>query len=122
MRFLGDMGVSQRIIGRLRAIGHDATHLRDEGLHRMPNGEIFRKAAAEKRVVLAFDLDFGQIATQCTTHRASVILFRLVDTTNDHVLARLEAALKLAGDALDRGAIVVVEEARIRVRLLTDRG
>ena len=116
------MGVSQRIVERLRADGHDATHLRDESLHRLPNGLIFRKAADERRIVLAFDLDFGQIAVQCTTLGTSVILFRLVNTTNDHVLARLRVALDVASDALERGAIVVVEEARVRIRLLSEQG
>ena len=87
----------------------------------MPNGDIFVKAATEKRIVLAFDLDFGQIAVHCETHRTSVILFRLVNTTNDHVHARLLVALAMATDALERGAIVVVEESRIRIRPLPER-
>ncbi|MGO8900950.1 MAG: DUF5615 family PIN-like protein [Isosphaeraceae bacterium] len=41
MRFLGDMGVSRRVIEWLRAAGHDAVHLRDEGLKRLSNGDIF---------------------------------------------------------------------------------
>ena len=52
MRFLADMGVSQQVVAWLRAAGHDAVHLRDEGLHRLPNGEIFRKAGREQRIVL----------------------------------------------------------------------
>jgi predicted nuclease of predicted toxin-antitoxin system len=32
MRFLGDMGVSWRVIEWLRAAGHDAVHLRNQGL------------------------------------------------------------------------------------------
>jgi predicted nuclease of predicted toxin-antitoxin system len=47
MRFLADMGVAQRIVEWLCAQGHDAVHLRDEGLQRLPNGEIFQKAARE---------------------------------------------------------------------------
>jgi predicted nuclease of predicted toxin-antitoxin system len=43
MRFLGDMGVSWRVIEWLRAGGHDAVHLRDEGLQRLPNGDIFHQ-------------------------------------------------------------------------------
>lgn len=46
MRFLADMGVSQQVVEWLRTKGHDAVHLRDEGLQRLPNGEIFQKAAA----------------------------------------------------------------------------
>lgn len=53
MRFLADMGVNVRIVQWLRQQGHDAKHLRDEGLHRSPNGEIFAKAVAENRVVLS---------------------------------------------------------------------
>jgi predicted nuclease of predicted toxin-antitoxin system len=60
MRFLGDMGVSWRVIEWLRAAGHDAVHLRDEGLQRLPNGDIFQKGFAEQRIVLTFDLDFGR--------------------------------------------------------------
>jgi predicted nuclease of predicted toxin-antitoxin system len=61
MRFLADMGVSLRVVEWLRSSGHDTIHLRDEGLQKMPNGEIFRKAIRERRIVLTFDLDFGEI-------------------------------------------------------------
>jgi predicted nuclease of predicted toxin-antitoxin system len=44
MRFLADMGVSQRVVTWLREQGHDAIHLRDEGLQRLANGDIFTKA------------------------------------------------------------------------------
>ena len=75
MRFLADMGVAQRIVEWLRAEGHDGVHLRDEGLQRTPNGEIFDKAATEGRIVLTFDLDFGEIVALSGGQRASVILF-----------------------------------------------
>jgi len=42
MRFLADMGVSTGVVEWLRNQGHDAKHLREEGLHRMPNGEIVK--------------------------------------------------------------------------------
>lgn len=60
MRFPGDMGVSMRVIRWLRDQGFDATHLRELSLQRLPNGEIFRLAAREGRVVLTFDLDFSR--------------------------------------------------------------
>ena len=47
MRFLGDMGVSRREMEWLRVAGHDTVHLRDEGLQRLPNGDIFQKGFAE---------------------------------------------------------------------------
>ena len=36
MKFLADMGVSMSTVQTLRDAGHDAVHLRDEGLHRLP--------------------------------------------------------------------------------------
>jgi len=61
MRFLADMGVAIRIVEWLRQQGHETTHLREENLQRMPDLDIFGKAAAERRILLTFDLDFGEI-------------------------------------------------------------
>jgi hypothetical protein len=43
------MGVSMGVVHWLREQGHDALHLRDEGLQRLPNGQIFDEAVAEQR-------------------------------------------------------------------------
>lgn len=118
MRFLADMGVAQRIVEWLHGGGHDAVHLRDEGLQRMPNGEIFRKAASESRVILTFDLDFGEILSLSGGRKVSVILFRLHNTRTPHVIDRLEKVLKESSSALEEGAIVVVQESRHRTRRL----
>jgi predicted nuclease of predicted toxin-antitoxin system len=121
MRFLADMGVAQRIVLWLRAEGHDAVHLREEGLQRMPNGEIFEKAASEQRIILTFDLDFGEIVALSGGRRVSVILFRLHNTRTPHVIDRLERVLKESGPALEEGAVVVVQESRHRTRRLIPR-
>jgi predicted nuclease of predicted toxin-antitoxin system len=55
------MGVSQTTVEALRTAKHDAVHLRDEGLIRLPDPKIAAKAVAESRIVLTFDLDFGDI-------------------------------------------------------------
>ena len=77
MRFLADMCVDVRVAAWLRSQGHEAIHLRDEGFHRLPNGGIFEKAIAESRVVLTFDLDFGEIVALSKRGKIGVILFRL---------------------------------------------
>ena len=116
MRFLADMGIARRIVEWLRTEGHEAIHLREEGLQRMPNGEIFKKAVSEGRIILTFDLDFGEIVALSRDRRISVILFRLHNTRTPHVIDRLRKVLKDAGPALEQGAIVVVEESRHRAR------
>ena len=118
MRFLADMGVDVRIVQWLRQHAHDAKHLRDEGLQRLPNGEIFAKAVAEDRVILTFDLDFGEISALAGGRKTSVVLFRLHNTRTPHVISRLAAALAECSTALQEGAVVVVEESRSRVRFL----
>lgn len=66
--------------------GHDAIHLRDEGLQRATDDEIFARAARDARTVLTFDLDFGEIAALSSGHRASVVLFRLRNASTNHMI------------------------------------
>jgi len=118
MRLLADMGISQQVCRWLREAGHDVVHLRDQRLHRLPNGEIFQKAVTERRVLLTFDLDFGEILAGAGSEVVSVIVFRLRNTRASHVIQRLQAVLAESAEALDEGAVVVVEETRHRVRRL----
>jgi len=118
MRFLADMGISQRVCQWLRESGHDIVHLRDEGLQRLPNGRIFHKAIKEDRIVLTFDLDFGEIAAATSGQLTSVLIFRLKNARAENVIARLRHVLGESASDLSRGAIVTVEEARHRVRRL----
>jgi predicted nuclease of predicted toxin-antitoxin system len=118
MRFLADMGVAIRVVEWLRDEGYDARHLREEELQRLPDDQIFRKAVAENRVVLTFDLDFGEIVASSGRQKVSVVLFRLQNTRTPHVIERLKVVLQEAGPALEQGAVVVVEESRFRIRRL----
>ncbi len=67
-------------------------------------------------MVVTFDLDFGEIVALCKGRKAGVILFRLRNTRTDFVIERLSAVIVEYADALARGAIVIVEETRHRVR------
>jgi predicted nuclease of predicted toxin-antitoxin system len=118
VRFLADMGMDVRVVEWLRRHGHDAVHLREEGLHRAPDEQVFSKALAEDRIVLSFDLDFGDLAVLTREPAARVILFRLENTRTMHVIERLETVLAGSSDALARGAVVIVEERRQRIRYL----
>jgi predicted nuclease of predicted toxin-antitoxin system len=116
MRFLADMGVSMRVVEWLRESAHDAIHLREEGLQKLPNGEIFQKAIREERIVLTFDLDFGEIVAASGGRSISVILFRLRNTRADFVVQRLKSVLQQSTEELAQGAVVLVEDGRHRVR------
>jgi predicted nuclease of predicted toxin-antitoxin system len=93
MRFLADMGVSRSVVEWLRASGHDAVHLRDRGLERLADSGVFALAVQESRVLLTFDLDFGEIMAFGGGPTTGVILFRLQDARAPRVQARLAVSV-----------------------------
>ena len=113
------MGVSAKVVDWLTQSGHDAVHLAQLRLHRLPNGEIFLLAARENRIVLTFDLDFGEIVVGNRQDRVPVILFRLHNARAAFVIARLDVVLRESADELVAGSLIVVEDARHRIRRLT---
>ena len=118
MKFLADMGVSMTTVYSLRQAGEAVVHLRDEGLHRLPDGEILEKAKREQRVVLTFDLDFGDLLAAGGNATPSVVLFRLRNQTPAAVTPKLFRVLGACRAELERGAIIIVEDERYRVRHL----
>jgi predicted nuclease of predicted toxin-antitoxin system len=76
MRFLLDMNLPPALAEWLRAEGHDAIHVVEAGLGELPDSAIFEHAAVERRIVVTFDLDFGELAVPELRHQG-VILFRL---------------------------------------------
>ena len=116
MRFLLDMNLPPAIAEWLQSKGHDAVHIREIGLGRLPDREVFARAAEEGRIVVTFDLDFGEIAGLAGATGATVLLLRLRLVHQDYFRQRLQAAIVEAAEALEAGATVVVEDARIRIR------
>lgn len=68
--------------------------------------------------MLTFDLDFGEIGAARGGQIVSVILFRLRNTRAAFVIQRLDDVLNHSGADLARGAIVIDEDGRYRVRSL----
>ncbi len=119
MKFLVDNALSPQVAEALRQAGHEALHVRDLGLQAAEDGEILERAAAEDRIVVSADTDFGVLLAFRHQRRPSVILFR-GDSTHD---PRRQSSLLLANlPALEAdltvGCIAVFEAARIRIRLL----
>ena len=112
------MGVSVEVVRWLRSEGHDAIHLREESLERLVDPPVFAKSIEENRVLLTFDLDFGEIAALSKGMPGKVIVFRLRNTRATNVIARLSSVISTCRAELDSGAVVSVEDASHRVRLL----
>jgi predicted nuclease of predicted toxin-antitoxin system len=100
----------------LRSGGHDAVHVRELGHGNLSDREIFALAAEERRVVVTFDLDFVEIAGLAGATTSGVVLLRLRLARQRYLRARLRVAIDQAAPELQAGAIVLVEDARIRIR------
>jgi predicted nuclease of predicted toxin-antitoxin system len=100
----------------LRAEGHDGIHVRDAGYGNLTDREVFVRAADDGRIVVTFDLDFGEIAGTADHAKSGVILLRLKLARQSHLWDRLLVAITEASNALEAGAVVLVEDARIRIR------
>ena len=118
MRFLIDNALSPIVADQLRLNRHDAVHVRDYRLQAASDRAIFQRAADEKRVVVSADSDFGTLLALSQEQEPSVILFRQRDRRPEHQAAVLLANLQAIEQTLQRGAIVVFEDSRIRIRAL----
>lgn len=121
MRFLADGGISPRTVDFLRGMNHDAVHVRDLQLHRATDTVVIDRARTESRVVLTFDLDFGELLALGILDSPSVVLLRLSDERPESVNAHLEPVLRERAAELESGALIVVEDGRYRVRRLPIR-
>lgn len=121
MKFLLDMGLAESTARFLRMDGHDAIHLREQGLQRLPDEGIVAKAVDENRIVLTHDLDFGRIVALSGERLPSVITFRLSDMRAPNVNRYLANLLTRFSEELELGALVSVQDDSIRVRRLPVR-
>ena len=118
MRFLADMGISPQTVAYLKSLGHDATHLHEEGLDRLPDSLILDKAREENRVLLTHDLDFGELIAASGAELPSVVVFRLHNMRPNNVNHLLRKLLEQQKALLEQGAIVTVTDGQIRARVL----
>jgi predicted nuclease of predicted toxin-antitoxin system len=122
VRFLVDANLSPRLAASLAEDGHDAVHVGDLGLSRATDTEILNAADSDDRVVVSADTDFGTLLAMTGRRRPSVLLVRLTSPRRSEQLAAVvRANLPDVAEALDAGSVVVLEDARVRVRALPMR-
>jgi predicted nuclease of predicted toxin-antitoxin system len=118
MKFLVDMNLSPRWCAILQAEGWESVHWSAVGIASAPDPEIMQWALADGRVVFTNDLDFGTLLALTRAAGPSVVQVRTQDVRPDSLALRLIPILRKYERELDAGTLLVVDEAKSRVRLL----
>ena len=118
MKLVIDMNLSPEWVAVLQRHGFEAVHWSSVGNHRARDAEIVAWARDTGHMVFTHDLGFGALLAATDAHGPSVIQVRTQDVTPAHLEHVLVAALGAHAAALEDGALVTVDEARARVRIL----
>jgi predicted nuclease of predicted toxin-antitoxin system len=119
LKFLVDNALSPEVAAGLRRAGHEAVHARDLHLQQADDDVLLARAAEAGQIVVSADTDFGTLLALHRETKPSVILFRqTVNRRPERQVAVLAANLPAIQEALEQGAVVVFEDARVRVRTL----
>jgi predicted nuclease of predicted toxin-antitoxin system len=117
MRILADENIPREAVLALRADGHDVFSASELSAGAQDQAHVAR-AIAEDRVIITFDLDFGQIAaTADPKPGAGVVLLRLVPQNPQEVTTILQT-LFARSDLRWRGHLSIVERGHFRQRPL----
>jgi predicted nuclease of predicted toxin-antitoxin system len=118
MKLLVDMNLSPRWVGVLAAANIDAVHWASVGAVDALDSEIMAYARTNGFVVLTHDLDFGAILAASQGQKPSVVQIRSEDVSPDVIGGQVIRALNQLAAELDQGALLSIDAARTRLRLL----
>jgi len=116
MRILANENFPGPVVRALRARGHDVVWVR-ETMRGATDREVLARAQADRRLLLTFDKDFGELAFRTRLPaECGIILFRLSGGSPDVDNARTLSSIESRTDWT--GHFAVVTDNRIRIRPL----
>lgn len=118
MRYVADHHISPRTVAPLKARGFDIYRVSDVLPRDAADLQILELARSEGRTVISQDLDYSALLASTGYSQPSVVSLRLHNNRPERLATVLEKVLPAVEADLQAGAIVVVEETRIRVRPL----
>ena len=118
MKFLVDMNLSPLWVEALAESDIASVHWSTIGDHGAPDSEIMAYALTHEMFVLTHDLDFSAILAATFQSRPSVVQIRAMNVSPSVISPQVVAAIRQSEAELLEGALVTVEPARLRLRLL----
>jgi len=118
MKILIDMNLSPDWVDVLVGNDFEALHWSTIGDPRADNSVLMDWARANGYVVFTHDLDFGALLALTQAESPSVIQVRTQDVTPGHLSGMVISTLRNYESLLESGALIVLDEAKSRVRIL----
>jgi predicted nuclease of predicted toxin-antitoxin system len=118
MKILVDMNLSPGWVDFLIEAGFEAAHWSKVGASDAKDSDVMQWAATYSHVVLTCDLDFGAILAATQGRSPSVLQLRSDLLTPEFIGPAVLAAIHQAQQELSNGALVSIDTARARLRLL----
>jgi predicted nuclease of predicted toxin-antitoxin system len=118
MKLLVDMNLSPDWVAVLEQAGWETVHWSKVGNPRAADSEIMAWAKQNGQIVFTHDLDFGTALALTQAEGPSVIQVRTQDVTPRMIGKLVINALRQFQPELERGALIVLDEAHARARVL----
>jgi len=115
LRLLADENISPKVVQFLREHGIDVADVKELGWQGEKDDILLAKAYQDQRFVLTYDSDFGTLAIHLGKSYYGIIYLRLRILRPDYVNSII-AKLLICDQEITPGALVVVEDTRIRIR------
>lgn len=118
MRLLADLHIAPRTVQFLRSLGHDVLRVTDLLPATASDETIVARAAQDQRIILTQDLDMTAIIALSRRQYPSLVTLRLSSVRIEFVNTILQRTLPVLEHDLQQGALVTMEDNRVRVRRL----
>lgn len=121
MKLLIDMNLSPDWVEVFEKHGIEAVHWSKIGDPRARDAVIMEWARTNRYIVFTHDLDFGSVLAVTGAETPSVIQVRTQDVLPTSIETLIISALRQFESELEQGALVTVDQAQSRVRVLPIR-
>lgn len=122
MKILLDMNLSPAWVPFLEHEGYEVRHWSHIGPYDAPDTEVMDWARKNNYVVFTHDLDFGALLYVTNARAPTVVQLRCEDVRPKSVGKSVLEALRKVRSEIEKGALVVIDPRKNRVRLLPLRG
>ena len=121
MTFFLDINIPRSFADFIEKKGHKAIIGAKAGFHGKSDWEICQFAAENNCIIVTHDLGYGELLAVSGASKPSVIIFRVQPLTPQTLEDTFWHAFRAASNELTRGAVVVIEKNKYRLRRLPIR-